>query len=440
MKTNFKSKFQTLKPLRPFLLLWSTQSLSALGSGMTSFALVIWAFEQSGSALSTSLLSIASYAPYVLLSIFAGALSDRWNKKATMLVCDTLAACTTAAVLVLLLTGNLAVWHLYLLNALNGLMNTVQQPASEVASTLLIPPEHLQRTSGLRSFSNSLNSILKPILATALLAFGSIHTVLLVDLVTFAAAFCTLLFGIRIPESAAESRQRESVLTSAKSGLLYLSENRGILDLILFLSTINFTASIYNAALPAMVLSVPNGGEMALGAVNTCAGLAMLVGSLIVSLLPAPKSRVRVICNTLLLSMGTENFILALGHSLPLWCIGAVLGWLPIPLMSANLDLLFRTHIPVEMQGRVYSARNTLQFFTIPLGYFAGGFLVDYIFEPLMAAQESGSLLTVLFGTGKGSGAAFLFLIIGFVGVLPCLIFRRDRHILNLEKTKSIVP
>ncbi|MDD7647394.1 MAG: MFS transporter, partial [Ruminococcus bromii] len=102
-------------------------------------------------------------------------------------------------------------------------------------------------------------------------------------------------------------------------------------------------------------------------------------------------------------------------------------------------DVLFRTHIPVEMQGRVYSARNTLQFFTIPLGYFAGGFLVDYIFEPLMAAQPAGTFLTTLFGTGKGSGAAFLFLIIGFVGVLPCLIFRRDRHILNLEKTESIV-
>ncbi|WP_418270108.1 hypothetical protein [Hominenteromicrobium sp.] len=61
---------------------------SALGSAMTSFALVIWAYEQSGSALSTALLSICSYAPYVLLSIFAGALSDRWNKKATMLICD----------------------------------------------------------------------------------------------------------------------------------------------------------------------------------------------------------------------------------------------------------------------------------------------------------------------------------------------------------------
>ena len=59
----FKTKLSALRPLRPFLLLWSTQALSALGSGMTSFALVIWAYGQSGSALSTALLSICSYAP-----------------------------------------------------------------------------------------------------------------------------------------------------------------------------------------------------------------------------------------------------------------------------------------------------------------------------------------------------------------------------------------
>lgn len=63
--------------------------------------------------------------------------------------------------------------------------------------------------------------------------------------------------------------------------------------------------------------------------------------------------------------------------ALCVWCVGAVLGWLPIPLMNANLDVLFRTHIPVKMQGRVYAARNSLQFFTIPLGYLLGGALVD---------------------------------------------------------------
>ncbi len=77
-----------IKDLKQFIILWSTQSLSQLGSSMTAFALTLWLFEKTGSALETALLSICSYAPYVVVSIFAGALSDRWDKKRTMLVWD----------------------------------------------------------------------------------------------------------------------------------------------------------------------------------------------------------------------------------------------------------------------------------------------------------------------------------------------------------------
>ena len=101
--------------------------------------------------------------------------------------------------------------------------------------------------------------------------------------------------------------------------------------------------------------------------------------------------------------------------------------------MNANLDALVRGRVPVELQGRVYAARNTLQFFTIPLGYLLGGLLVDRAFEPLAARMGPGSLWALLFGLGKGSGAAGLFLVLGFLGVLTCLIFRRDRHIWLLE-------
>ena len=72
------------KNLKTYIMLWSTQSISALGSGMTSYALVLWLYINSGSALKTALLSVCSYAPYVAMSIFAGALSDKWNKKKTM--------------------------------------------------------------------------------------------------------------------------------------------------------------------------------------------------------------------------------------------------------------------------------------------------------------------------------------------------------------------
>ncbi len=411
-----------IKQLKPYLMLWSTQALSTLGSGMTSYALVLWLYLRSGSALGTALLSVCSYAPYVVMSIFAGALSDRWNKKRTMLVCDLLAALSTVIVFILIKTDSLSGWHLYVLNALSGLMNTIQQPASEVAATLLIPKGYYQKTSGLRSFSQSLNSILTPILSTALFVFAGIDFVIVVDLITFAFAFITLLF-IHIPENDVSKQTEEKLLTAAGKGVVWLRENPLILTLILYLACINLVASIYDAALPAMLLSKKNGGETVLGLVNTCVGIATLAGSVLVTFLPAPKNRVKVISLTLLLSMSSENFLLAFGKTPFAWCIGAVLGWLFIPLMNANLDVIIRSSIPIDMQGRVYSCRNTLQFFTIPIGFLLGGLFVDKVFEPLMAAQLEGSLLAFLFGEGKGSGAAMLFFIIGIAGVIVCLIF-----------------
>ena len=423
------------RELKSFLILWMTQSLSALGSSMTAFALIIWSYEQKGSALSTALLAVCSYIPYVLMSIFAGALSDKWDKRRTMLASDCFAAMCTVSVLLLLKTGHLLIWHLYIVNALNGLMNTLQRPASDVATSLLTPKKHYQKASGLLSLSNSLINVLTPIIASTLLALGGIDSVIIFDLSTFAIAFLTLYLFVRIPSiQRDEAAIKETVLSSARSGLSYLKRNRGILDLILFLSAINLSASIYNAALPAMLLSRQNGGETALGMVNTCAGIAMLAGSLILSFSPAPKSRIRVIFNALLFSMSTENILLSLGRTVPVWCCAAVLGWIFVPIMSGNMDVILRSKIPVSMQGRVYSARNSLQFFTIPIGYFLGGFLIDTLFEPFMADHADNQILTFLFGNQKGSGAAMLFLFLAVFGVVTCVYFRFDRHIWSLDK------
>ena len=221
--------------LRPFLVLWSTQSLSTLGSSMTAFALVLWSYQARGSALTTALLSVCSYAPYVAMSIFAGALSDRWDKKRTMLVCDTLAALCTLVVLGLAETGALKLGHLYLVNALSGLMNTVQQPAADVAVTLLTPREHFQRAGGLRSLSYSLNNMLSPALATGLYAFAGLRGVILFDLATFCVAFLSLLLLIDLPQGSGRGEE-EPVLRSAQTGLRYLRRERGVLENILFLA------------------------------------------------------------------------------------------------------------------------------------------------------------------------------------------------------------
>lgn len=419
--------------LRYFICLWLSQSFSSLGSAMTGYALVVWSYQQYDSALKTALISICSYAPYVVMSIFAGAFSDRWNKKKVMLVCDSFAACCTICILVLLQTGRLEIWHIYCLNALNGLMNTIQQPSADVSISLLTPGKYYQKVSGMRSFTNSLTNILTPVIATALFSAFGMNAVIMFDLFSFMIAFLCLLFFIKIPEIAQEKKNRESFIQSTKAGLRFLKANRGILDLIFFLGAINLIASMHNAAFPAMILSRNNGGKVGLAIVNAVVGISSLIGSIVVSVLPSPKSRVKVICNSLLFAMSTDNFFLAFGKSVPLWCMGAALGWLFIPMMGANMDVLIRNRVPIDMQGRVYSTRNTLQFFSIPVGYLLGGVLVDKVFEPFMQFQNA-YILRTLFGEGKGSGAALLFLILAVAGVLVCLIFRRDKYIWSLEK------
>lgn len=429
-----KNLIKKLSEMKTFLLLWSTQSFSALGSQMTSYALVLWSYSQKGSALMTALLMVSSYAPYVLFSIFAGALSDRWDKKKTMLVCDLFAAMTTVLALALFCTGQLKIWHLYLLNGINGLMNTVQQPASEVAITRILPKQYYQKVGGIRYFSNALNSILTPVIATAVMGLVGIHAVFAFDLITFGVAFLTLAFAIRIPHNLAQSAQKESVICAAKQGVLYLNKERGIMYLLLFLAAINLVASMYNAAMPAMILSRAGGGQKILGIANATVGISTLLGSIMASLIKKPKSRVRVICNSLLFSMSFENFMLAFGRTPLIWCVGEFVGWIAIPLMSTNLEAILRLHIPEQIQGRVYAVRNSLQFFTIPVGYFIGGLAVDQVFEPIMRKQEKGSILVHLFGSGKGSGAAFLYAIIAVAGIVVCLYFRNKKEIWDLER------
>lgn len=425
MKINNKS----ISNLKTFLILWSTQTLSHLGSAMTGFALTLWLYQRTGSALQTALLSICSYAPYVLMSIFAGALSDRWDKKKIMLISDTFAALSTIVVLVLLRTDLLRPIHMYILNAISGLMNTIQQPASDVAMTLITPREEYQRTSGLRSLSNSLVTILHPMIATALYAMGGMGIVIVVDLSTFLIAFFALLFFIKLPKINEENAiskdmpKKESILAASKAGLKYLRENPIILHLILFLSGVNFVASAFDATLPAFILPRENGGEAVLGIVNSCAGIATLIGSLLMTVLPKPKNRVKVITDTMLFSLTIENFLLAFTRTPLLWCIGQISGWLVVPVMSANLDVILRSTIPVNMQGRVYSCRNTLQFFTIPIGFFIGGLLVDKVWEPIMAKAQDIQWVSFLFGSGKGSGAGVMMFVLGLAGGLICIVF-----------------
>ncbi len=312
--------------------------------------------------------------------------------------------------------------NLTIINAVSGLMNTVQEPASEVAYTLVVPREDYQKTSGLQSLSHSLVSIGSPLIASAFYGMSGLDAVILFDLLTFGAAFVTLAWFIDIPEVDSREDHPEQILRLAREGLRFLRENPLVLHMILFMSGVNFIASAFDAVLPALVIS--RAGTRMLGIVTSCSGMAMVLGSVLTTLMPRPRDRIRVIYLTMLFSLGTENFLLAFSPSPAVWCVGQILGWLLVPVMSASQNVIMRTVIPVSLQGRVYACRNTLQFFTIPVGLGWGGFMVDVVCEPLMSAHAR-DWLSGLFGTGKGSGAALMMFILGAAGILWCILYGR---------------
>ena len=195
--------------LRPFLILWSTQAISALGTAMTNYALVVWIYQTNGTASSVAALTLCSFLPTILFRFLAGAIADRMDKKCIMLVCDLAAACGSAITLGLLVLSRLAIWHLYVIQFLLSFMNAFQVPAAYVATSLLVPREAYAKTEGLQSASNAIISILAPVLGSMVFAFGGLELVLTLDLFSFGIAFFPLLLLIRIPKSESEIQEKK---------------------------------------------------------------------------------------------------------------------------------------------------------------------------------------------------------------------------------------
>ena len=429
-------KSNTFHELRGFLVLWGSQTVSELGTAMTNYALIIWVYSQRGDASSLTLMTVCAFLPTILFRFMGGALADRWDKKRIMLVTDLIAACGTGTILALHAFSALRLWHLYVINVLLSFANAFQVPASFVATSLLVPPRHYTRISGLQGFAGSAVTILAPMLGSSLLALGGMTVVLLFDLASFAVAFFILLFLIRLPDTRRDGKERgEPLLKSCRAGIRYLRDHKAILHLTLFFTLINFLAKLGNDGMLApFILGRSGGNQQALGLVQSAASLGILAGSMTVTVVRPTTKKCRLIFLTCGLTF-LGNVIQSLTGSVALWCAAAFGTYFSAAVMNANLTALMRSSVPPDMQGRVFSAKDTLQNGSIPLALVLGGWLADHVFEPFMATDSPArSVLSGLFGSGSGSGIAVIFFAVGILGAAVSFTRLRKRVYLTLEE------
>lgn len=422
------------KTFRKYIILWLSQSVSGLGSSMTGFALVLWAYGQSHSAMSVSLMSFCNYVPYIIVSLFVGGFIDRHSKKTIMLISDSVAAVGSLAVLSLLLVGRLAVWNIYVINAVIGITNAFQQPASAVATGRLVPEDKISNVSGLNAFSGNLIVVFSPMLAAFLYAAGGLPLILVIDLASFGFAFCVLLLFITIPEEL-QDNPSSSPFAGIGEGFAFLKKEKGIFTIMLTMALINFFSRLtYENILSPMILARSSGDSVALGTVNACMGAGGIAGGILVSLKKESRHKAAGIYVSAALSFLLGDLTMALGRSSFWWSVAAVAASVPIPFIMANENTILYRRIPASLQGRVFAVRNAIQYGTIPLGILLGGYLADYVLEPFMASGGSlAAALGRIVGTGDGSGMAVMFLCTGICGFTVSVLSCFNREIRKLD-------
>lgn len=420
--------------LNNFYIFLAGQFVSQFGSRMTSYALVLWAYGKSGSVLSAAMLSICYLVPEVLLNFIAGSMSEGWHKKKVLLVSDSIAALLSVSVLGLLLMDKMEIVYLYGINFILGVTDAFQRPASEVTISLIISRENYMKTSGFQSFFDAFTTIFYPVVTTMVYAVGGLKGVLVIDIATFIFAAVTLAFWVKIPHIEVEE-QDESVKEKCINGIKYLLDEKGLGMLILFMAFINLIVAIYNTNLAPMVLCRSHNNEMQLGLVSAMVGVGGLIGSFFVARVKEDSKRVLMCIRIIAFSFLICNGLLGIGRNFYVWMGAVFLGNVLIPIFSANVGYIMRTHVPIAMQGRVFSARNTLQYMTIPLGNFLGGVLADQVFEPFMMQEgaKNAMFLKVFVGSGKGSGIGLLFVVIAIVGFIGSYLFMLSHSFMSLD-------
>lgn len=421
--------------MRTFFIIWVGQVISIIGSGLTSFALGVWIFQQSGQATPFAITVLFGTLPRLLLTPVAGSLADRWNRRWLMILADTGNALVTLAVVFLVLTDSLQIWNIYLVALVGSLFAAFQEPAYTASVTMLVPKKDLARASGLMQVAQSLEMLVAPLLAGILFGVIGLKGIVLIDFLTYFFAVGALLI-VRIPQppltTQVEQDGRGKIWRDALFGWQYLRQRRGLFNLLIYFALVNFLVNFSGVLNGPLVLSFST--PAVLGAIQTVLGLGMLLGGLVLGVWGGPKRRIAGVLG--FITLGSLAFLTIGLRADPLWIgAGFFVFLFTIPIASGCSQAIFQTKVAPDLQGRVFAIRSLISRSIMPLAFLLAGPLADRVFEPLM--RPGGSLAErlpgMLLGVGPGRGIGLMFVISGLLLMVATTFAFLNPRIRNLE-------
>lgn len=401
-----------------FLLLWGGEFLSAVGSGLTSFGLGVYVFQQTGSAGSMALVTLLAFLPTLLLSVPAGVLADRYDRRKLMMAGDGCSALGILYILLCMMNGGAKLWQICLGVFVSSTFSALLEPSYRATVTDLLTKEEYSKASGMVSIAGSARYLISPILAGALLAVSDIQLLLVIDICTFfptvfAAAFVRKKIAVKVSE------QKESFGASLRQGLNAITGSRGILALVIISSVMTCFMGCFQLLAQPLILDFADSATLGVG--ETVCACGMLVSGLFLGAKGIRRGYVRILSTSLFYG-GITMTLFGIWENMVSICLFGFLFFAMLPFANNCLDYLVRTNIPDELQGRAWGVTGFLSQIGYVVAYAGAGAAADGI-----AAG---------FGLSVGRGAAIVVIISGVLLSVTALLLYPLKSVRALEGTR----
>ena len=399
---------KTKSNLRKFILLWAGELISSIGGGLTSFGLGVYIFQQTGSAANMALITLLGFLPTLLLSVPAGALADRYDRRLLMMIGDGCSALGIVFILVCMMNGGASLAQICIGVLISSVFSALLEPAFRATITDMLTREEFSRASGLVSLAGSARYLFSPILAGFLLTVSDVKLLLVIDICTF---FLTVISAAVVRKSIGKktAEKMDGLLDSIRDGWRILRSERGVLLLVLVSSAITLFMGMFQILAEPMVLSFSD--EKTLGITETICASGMLVSGLILGV-RGIKRNFTGIMSMSLAAAGIMMIGFGLFENICTICISGFLFFAALPFASNCLDYLTRTHIPDDVQGRVWGLIGFLSQFGYVIAYAVSGVAADALGQWTGMGVGRGSAMVIQAAGGMMAAIAVSMLFI----------------------------
>lgn len=418
-----------------FGMLCSGAFIAAIGSGISSFGLGVYVFQQTGLASSSTLITLLAFLPGLLLTPFAGVLADKYDRRLLMILGDALSALGLVYILICMMAGGAQLWQIGVGVTISSVFSSLIEPSFKATVTDLLTEEEYSKASGLVQLSGSAKFLISPLIAGFLLTVTDVKLLLVIDICTiFITVTVTSL--VRKGLTAKEVVAGESFLKEMKTGMTSLTNNKGVFALVLSGIGISFFLGCVQSLYTPMILGFSD--SSVLGIATTVSASGMLVSSLILGMIAVKKNFTKVLSVSLFLA---GIFMAGFGfrENIVLICIFGFLFFSMLPFANMSLDYLIRTNISNDVQGRVWGLIGIISQLGYVIAYGIVGPLADFVFIPMLTPNGllAGSVGKII-GTGSVRGIGLLVILAGLLLSVTAIVLYHMKSIKGLEKRGEV--